>query len=140
MKILVDTTVWSWAFRRKNVDVDAEALELRRLIANFEAAIIGPVRQELLSGIKDARQYSWLRDLMRAFPDTAIESEDYERAAQFLNTCRSKGIQGSNTDFLICAVATRNGHPIFTMDKDFANYAKLLPISLHLVDNASNLN
>ena len=137
MKVLVDTTVWSSAFRRRISEPTAEAHELRRLVSNFEAGIIGPVRQELLSGIKDETQFSWLRDLMRAFPDEPIESEDYEHAAAFLNTCRSKGIQGSNTDFLLCAVAARVGHPIFTMDEDFGRYAKHLPISLHRIGKAT---
>ena len=137
MKILVDTTVWSSAFRRKNAEVAADAHELHRLVSNFEAAIIGPIRQELLSGIRDEKQYSWLRDLMRAFPDVPIESEDYEKAAVFLNTCRLKGVQGSNTDFLLCAVAARSGYLIFTMDEDFGRYAKYLPISLHQTGKAS---
>jgi hypothetical protein len=28
-------------------------------------------------------------------------------AAQFFNLCRSRGIQGSNTDFLICACSVK---------------------------------
>jgi len=136
VKVLVDTTVWSCAFRRSTAAPLAEAQELRRLITQFEAAVIGPIRQELLSGIKDASQFSRLRELMRAFPDIPIETEDYERAATFLNTCRAKGIQGSNTDFLLCAVAARSGHTIFTMDKDFAGYAKYLPVRLHRVGGA----
>jgi predicted nucleic acid-binding protein len=49
---------------------------------------------------------------------------------QFLNV-RSKGIQGSNTDFLICAAAVRRDMAIFTIDKDFLRFAKCLPIVLH---------
>jgi predicted nuclease of predicted toxin-antitoxin system len=56
---------------------------------------------------------------------------DYEEAASFFNHCRAKGIQGSNTDFLICAVAARNDFPIFTKDADFAHFAKVLPITLY---------
>ena len=137
MKVLVDTTVWSAAFRRSKVAPTAEAKELHCLVSDFEATLIGAIRQELLSGIKDEKQYSLLRDLMRAFPDKPIEREDYERAAEFLNTCRSKGIQGTNTDFLICAVAARGGHPIFTMDEDFLRYAKHLPIRLHRIGKSS---
>ena len=136
MKTLVDTTVWSCAFRRNNREPAPEALELQRLITKFQAGIIGPVRQELLSGIKSESQFSWVRDLMRAFPDMPIETEDYERAATFLNTCRAKGIQGSNTDFLICAVAARVGYSIFTLDEDFNRFAKYLPVRLHRISNA----
>jgi len=55
---------------------------------------------------------------------------DYEEAATFFNRCRAKGIQGSNTDFLICAVAVRNEFPIFTTDADFIHFATVIPIKL----------
>jgi predicted nucleic acid-binding protein len=40
-------------------------------------------------------------------------------------------LQGSNTDFLICAAAERREFPILTADEDFAQFAKVLPIALH---------
>jgi predicted nucleic acid-binding protein len=60
-----------------------------------------------------------------------LESEDYEEAAAFFNRCRAKGVQGSNTDFLICAAAARRQFAILTTDADFTHFAKLLPIRLH---------
>ena len=62
-------------------------------------------------------------------------TEDYVTAARFYNLCRSKGIQGSNTDFLICAVAVRNNFAVFTTDNDFALFATRLPIVLHEIGN-----
>jgi predicted nucleic acid-binding protein len=72
-----------------------------------------------------------VREHLRAFPDTDVTSIDYEEAAAFFNRCRAKGIQGSNTDFLICAVAVRNEFSILTTDEDFGRYARVLPIVLH---------
>ena len=66
-----------------------------------------------------------------SFADLPILSEDYVEAARYFNLCRSKGIQGSNTDFLICAVSVRNDLPIYTTDKDFELFAKHIPIDLH---------
>jgi hypothetical protein len=43
----------------------------------------------------------------------------------------SKGIQSSNTDFLICAAAVRRGCAIFTTDGDFEQFATVLPMRLH---------
>ena len=63
-----------------------------------------------------------------AFPDIELEAEDYEEAASFFNRCRAKGIQGSNTDFLICAVAARRRFGILSTDTEFARFAILLPI------------
>ena len=131
MNIVVDTPVWSLALRRTRPPQSAEVLELAELIREGRAALLGPVRQELLSGVPAPRQVEILRDHLRAFPDVALESEDYEEAAAFFNRCRAKGVQGSNTDFLICAAAARRQFSILTTDSDFAHYAKVLPIQLH---------
>jgi predicted nucleic acid-binding protein len=131
MNILVDTSVWSLALRRQRSSRAAEALELSELVREGRVALLGPVRQELLSGVSIAQQYETLREYLRAFPDVALESQDYEEAAAFFNRCRAKGVQGSNTDFLICAAAARRQFAILTTDSDFTHFAKLLPIQLH---------
>ena len=131
MNVLVDTSIWSLALRRSKVIVNVEMIELRRLIDDFEAAIIGPIRQELLYGIRDIKQFVFLRERLAAFPDLALKTADFEQAASYFNHCRVKGVQGSNTDFLICAVSSSRKMPIFTTDGDFAQFAKLLPIKLH---------
>jgi predicted nucleic acid-binding protein len=134
VKVLVDTSVWSLAFRRKQSErVEAAAEELRRLIARYLAAIIGPIRQELLSGIGERAQYDALRQRLHAFPDLALESEDYELAAQYFNDCRARGVQGSKTDFLICAVASRRHCAVFTTDRDFDSYERILRFRRHRI-------
>lgn len=93
MNVLVDTSVWSRALRRRVVDEEAaEVRELRELVAGGNALMIGPVRQELLSGIKHAHQFESLRILLRAFPDVAILTADHERAAEHFTACRHRGI------------------------------------------------
>jgi predicted nucleic acid-binding protein len=131
VSVLVDTSVWSLALRRRRVSPGPEAAELAALIREGLASIIGPIRQELLSGVPSDQQFQVLREYLRPFPDLPIEAHDYEEAAVFFNRCRSKGIQGSNTDFLICAVAVRYQMPILTTDDDFAHFARVLPIQLH---------
>lgn len=131
MNVVVDTSVWCLALRRQRSSTAAEVLELAELIREGRAALLGPVRQELLSGVPVARQYETLRQYLRAFPDVALEAEDYEEAAAYFNRCRSRGVQGSNTDFLICAAAARRRFTILTTDTDFAHFGKLLPIELH---------
>jgi predicted nucleic acid-binding protein len=133
MTVLVDTTVWSLMLRRRQGSPSAEARELEQLIREGEAGIIGPVRQELLSGVKGARQFEKLRQHLRAFPDEELQTADYELAAQFFNRCRRRGIQGSNTDFLLCSVAARRQQSIFTTDRDFAAYGAMIPLQLHVI-------
>lgn len=132
MKVLVDTAVWSLALRRsRKVADESTTSELASLVRDRRVMMIGPIRQELLSGIRERMHFDQLREHLRAFPDMGITTADYEEAASFYNRCREKGIQGSNTDFLICAVATRNELSIFTTDEDFRHFARVLPIVLH---------
>ncbi len=128
IKVLVDTSVWSLAFRRKEPDMVLR--KLTELILASQIIMIGPVRQELLSGISNEKTYNELKSRLRAFNDFAISSFDYETAAQFFNICRKHGIQGSHIDFLICAVTYNNGFHIFTTDNDFVNYSKHIPLKL----------
>lgn len=131
MRVLVDTSVWFLALRRGKPARNPEAEELRRLVATHMVEIIGPIRQELLSGIRDQTQFDQLEVHLTAFADLPLLAEDCVTAAKFFNLCRSKGIQGSNTDFLICAVAVRHDLAVLTTDGDFALFAKCLPIVLH---------
>jgi predicted nucleic acid-binding protein len=131
MRVLADTSVWSAAFRRSNGPADVLRVEMTALISAGLALIIGPIRQELLSGIPDRSKFDKIRDGLRHFPDIPLVTEDYESAAHYYNLCRANGIQGSMTDFLICAVAVRERLRIFTTDGDFAHYRKYVPIALH---------
>jgi predicted nucleic acid-binding protein len=130
MKIIVDTSIWSLALRRKKIQVFKEVKFLESLIDNQNVCMLGLIRQELLSGIKDQSQFKQLKEILSSFDDYPILSKDYELAAEYYNICRSKGIQGSNTDFLICAVSNKNRFPIFTTDKDFEIFSKYIPITL----------
>jgi predicted nucleic acid-binding protein len=93
--------------------------------------MIGAIRQEILSGIREQSQFNLLREKMRSFPDFPLIQEDYETAAAFSNDCRRTGIQGSTTDYIICAVSARHELPIFTVDSDFTGYQQHLAIRLY---------
>ena len=129
--VLVDTCIWSLALRGKSPRDIAVTKELTRLIHAEKAKIIGPIRQEVLSGYSDFRQYSKLKDKLRYFQNEPIIDDDYVSAAEFSNLCRQRGVQGSHIDFLICAVAHRLEMNIFTHDKDFQSYSQLIPIMLY---------
>lgn len=131
MNVLVDTSVWSLALRRGTAQQRAETVELSELIREGRVAMIGAIRQELLSGIRAEEQFEKLRERLHAFPDIPLDEFDHEEAASCFNRCRAKGIQGSNTDFLICAASMRRGLAIFTTDEDFAEFAQILDLVLH---------
>ena len=131
MKVLVDTPIWSYALRTPDKKYQHEIDQLTSLIRDQRALIIGPIRQEILSGYSDVRKFKKLREKLSFFENTLIQDIDYELAAELCNQCRQRGIQGSHIDFLICAVAIRIDVPIFTTDKDFPQYQKAIPIQLY---------
>jgi predicted nucleic acid-binding protein len=137
MRVLPDTPVWSAAFRRGEEAAGSYRDEMSKLVNQGMVEIIGPIRQEILSGIRDRSKFETVRDRLRVFPDLEIGTGDYEEAAAYYNRCRSQGIQGSFTDFVICAVAVRHELAIFTDDKDFIGYKTVLPIRLYRFEKIS---
>ncbi len=129
--VLVDTCIWSLALRGKSQRDISVAHELAELIRSEKAKIIGPIRQEVLSGYSDFNQFKKLKDKLTYFPNESILCNDYVTAAEFSNLCRQKGVQGSHIDFLICSVAYRLKMSIFTFDRDFEHYSKLIPVVLY---------
>ena len=135
MMVLVDTPVWSLALRRRPEHLSPQEQQLTQalteLIREGRVQMLGPIRQELLSGIREEPQFRKLRDYLRAFPEHPLEATDHEEAAHMNNRCRAKGIAGSAVDFVVCAAAHRRGWSIFTTDRDFQNYATVLPVRFH---------
>ncbi len=119
--LLADTSVWSLALRRRSGSPLTEAEErlrdgLAETIQSGLVAMIGPIRQELLSGIKDTAQFERIKVALEAFRDEAIDRADYEEAARLYNLCRAKGLQCGPVDILIIAVARRRKWRISTND------------------------
>lgn len=134
MIVLVDTCVWSLALRRSEKHIGMQEMQilkqLREIIPEGRAQMLGVVRQELLSGIRHKPQLEATLAATRGFDDVPLEIADYEEAAMASNNCRAAGIAGSPVDFLICAVALRRNWAIMTTDKDFRRYQKHVPFTL----------
>jgi len=135
VNVLVDTSVWSLALRRKRGGLKradkALVAELTDLIRDDRIVMIGPIRQELLSGIRSDEEFEQLRQRLADFDDEPLVTADFEEAARCHNRCRAVGLAGSPIDFLLCAVAIRRSLTVFTTDVDFAGYAQHLPLAMH---------
>ena len=92
--------------------------------------MIGIIRMEILCGIRAKQEFDRVQQRLRAFSDRDLDSEVFITAARFFNLCRSKGIQGSSNDFILCACSMLWKLPILSKDKDFLRYRKLIPIEL----------
>jgi predicted nucleic acid-binding protein len=130
MSVVIDTSIWSQFFRRKIPD-DPSAVEMvGDLILNSKAVLVGIVKQELLSGIKEPERFKKLLSALSGFEPLLATDEDHILAGRYFTKCRSEGIQGSFSDFLICAQATNNRMSILSVDGDFMHYSKHIPIRL----------
>lgn len=129
--IACDTSALSQFLRRSPDTANDAALKVEKLIDSNELALFGIVRQELLSGIKLPAHFERIDLTTQALPLFFADDEDHTTAARFFNSCRSKGIQGSPIDFLICAMAVKRKFPIYTTDPDFELYEPIIPIKLY---------
>ena len=136
MRVLVDTNVWSLALRRRpeqrSADDSRKVAAWEELVTEGRAILTGIVRQEVLSGVPDDRRFGELRDVLANFPDEPLDSSDHVRAAKMYNQCRTRGVQCTSIDILLCALAERLAVPIFTTDDDFEKYARYVPVELFL--------
>jgi len=132
--ILVDTPVWSLALGRRTVDLSPSDRRLTQRLYDFvqqhRVQLLGSIRQEVLSGIRDEAQFRRIREYLRDFPNISLEAEDYEEAARISDDCRRAGIVGSPVDMLLCAVSLRQASQIFTIDRDFHHYRTVIPLKL----------
>jgi predicted nucleic acid-binding protein len=122
LKVLPDTSVWSLSLRRKaSAALSRDQIRLKdsltEAIGDGRVVIIGPIRQELLSGIKDRSQFERLKHTLRSFVDEPLDRRDYEEAAYFYNLCRSRGVECGAIDILICSVAIRRDWLILAHDE-----------------------
>ena len=76
--ILVDTSVWSLVLRKRVLGQKEKNLKLYliNLIRNGRVIMIGPIRQEILSGISDLTTYIVLRQRLETFSDFEITTKE----------------------------------------------------------------
>ena len=131
--VLVDTPVWSLALRRK-LDLSKHETVLTqtlyRLIQLGQIQLLGSIRQEVLSGIREESVFRRIRDHLSDFPNVSLDEHDYEEAAKISNLCRARGLAGSAVDMLMCSVSLRHKWEILTTDRNFAQYGRVIRIQL----------
>ena len=102
------------------------AAALKEAIQDRRAAIIGPIRQEILSGIRDKAQFARIEAQLEPFRDEEVVAEDYVEAARLFNHCRDHGLQCGPVDTLLLALSGRLRFPILTQDKGMVRCVEVL--------------
>ena len=124
MTLLVDTSVWSLAFRRDAAHSAPESSALRAALAGGEMVVTtGIVLQELLQGFSGPRARDSIIERFSALPLLVPDRDDHIDAADLRNRCRRTGVQIGTIDALIAQLCIRHGLALLTTDRDFERVA-----------------
>lgn len=125
MNLLIDTSVWSEAFRRKNKSVNSEGTFLFQIIKNEEEIFLtGIILQEILTGIKSQKIFDDINNHLRFFNFINPSNKDHILAAQLRNDLAKKGITVATIDVLIAQIAISHNLTLATFDSDFVKIAE----------------
>jgi predicted nucleic acid-binding protein len=121
--IVVDTSVWSLAFRRRswpNGVMPGVVKLLQKLTKEKQQVVVpGIVLQELLSGVKDPVQGERIKELMEGYPLILATKEQYIEASNISNVCRRAGVSAATIDCQIAAQCIMLDGVLLTLDDDF---------------------
>ncbi len=132
--ILLDTSVLSRVFRRKRPGPAEKRFQETvegLLLADIPLGLPSIVVQELLSGLRSARECDELFERLRsAFAIVNPTIGDHVEAARLRNVCLAKGVNLSGVDCLIAAQTIAGGHELFAADGDFSQLSRHAPLRL----------
>lgn len=131
MRVLVDTSVWSLALRKKGPADHPAAVRLASLLdANEDVFLIGLILQELLQAFRSETSLRTMVRHLEPFPLLEIQRADHLYAAALHRRCASRGVSASTADCQIAAAAVRHDCGLLTADKDFDRIARLSELKL----------
>jgi predicted nucleic acid-binding protein len=125
LNVLVDTSVWSEALRRKKNNISSENTFIYHLIKNEEEILLtGSIIQEILTGIKNTKLFEEIEYHLNFFHYLELEKKEYSEAARLRNQCAQKGVAVTTIDCQIVIVAINRNIYLATYDSDFQLIAK----------------
>ena len=131
MTLLVDTSVWSVAFRRDQESTVPEVGTLRAALEGGEIVVTtGLVLQELLQGFAGPRARKDIIERFAALPIISPDRQDHIHAAELRNTCRRAGIQLGTIDALLAQLCIRHDLTLLTTDNDFLHASSHCPLKV----------
>lgn len=128
-RFLVDTSVWSLAYRRDTPPDVSQVAALRSALVGGEyVAITGMVLLELLRGFLPPRAQDRIMNDLAALELIEPTRDDYVEAARLANTCRQAGVQLGSVDALLAQLALSRDLELLTTDRDFENAGAVVPL------------
>ena len=131
MTLLVDTSVWSLAFRRDAESAAPEVSTLHAALVGGETIVTtGLILQELLQGFAGPRARADIIARFSALPLLVPDRRDHVDAAELRNRCRRAGVQVGTIDALLAQLCIRHDLTLLTTDKDFVRAAAHCPLKV----------
>jgi len=131
VSLLVDTSVWSLAFRRDVVASEPEVAALHAAILGEQQIVsTGLVLQELLQGFNGPNAGALLIERFAALPFINPDRQDHIDAASLRNHCRQHGVQLGAINALLAQLCIRHDLLMLSTDRDFAHAAKHSPLKI----------
>ena len=122
---LIDSSVWIAYLRPKPDPRIVEAV--RRALAAGEAAIAAPIVIEVLSGIRDSREYAAREADFRAIPRLDTGGEASYIAARIGRALVEKGKRGTTVDLHLAGAAIETGAELWSLPDDHFDDIRSLP-------------
>ncbi len=120
MALLIDTSVWSLAYRRDTPIHQPEVRMLRSALTSGDAVVTtGMILLELLRGFVPTKAQETIQKAFDVLEFIEPTRRDYVEAASVGNACRRAGVQLGSVDALIAQLAMAGDHTILTADNDF---------------------
>jgi predicted nucleic acid-binding protein len=131
VSLLVDTSVWSLAFRRDGQPGAPEVGALHAALLGAEQVFTtGLVLQEVLQGFVGPKNRDQLVERLSVLAFLQPDKQDHIAAADIRNACRRRGIQIGTIDALLIQLSQRYDMTLLTTDKDFQAASRHVEVRL----------
>lgn len=130
MDTVVDTSVWSLAYRRDTPPGHPAVAGLRELLARGTVATTGVIYLELLRGFTAEQTHELIAADFDAVRFVEPTRADYATAADLSIACRRAGVQLETVDALIAQLCIAHDLTLLTTDQDFVHAARHVPLRL----------
>ena len=121
--ILVDSSVWIDYFR--SAETSQVAL-LDSLLGRSQLAVGDLIAAEVLRGVRDEREFKWVKKTLDAFDHVDLAGYDLAvRAAENFRSLRAKGVTIRKTiDAIIATRCIENDLTLLHADRDFLPFVE----------------
>lgn len=131
MRVLVDTSVWSYALRRQGPASHESVGKLETMIRSGEDVFLtGLILQEILQAFRSDTTFRRIARHLEPFPVLELERTDFIPAATLHRKCASRGVAASTADCQIAVAAMKHDCLLLSADQDFERIARLSDLEL----------